>query len=119
MLSLFPSLLVFGLVAPFLLRVTLGAVLIFWSYGKLKARKSAAANVVSLIEGISGILLVIGLYTQLAALAAAIIFFVHLVKKLQTKSLFTDGVNYYFILFIIAISLLLLGPGILAFDLPL
>ena len=119
MLSLFPSLLVYELLAPLLLRVTLGAVLIFWSYGKLKERKSATANTVSLIEGLAGILLVIGLYTQLAALAAAIIFFMKLVQKLQTKSLFTNGVNYYFILFIISVSLLFLGPGILAFDLPL
>lgn len=119
MLSLFPSLLVYELVAPLLLRLTLGAILIFWSYGKLKERRSAAANTVSLIEGIAGILLVIGLYTQLAALVAAIIFCVHLFKKLQTKSLFTNGVNYYFILLIISLSLLVLGPGILAFDLPL
>lgn len=119
MLSLFPSLFTYELVAPLLLRLTLGAILIFWSYGKLKERRSVRANTISIIEGIAGILLVIGLFTQLAALAAAIILIVYLFKKFKAKSLFTDGVNYYFVLLIISLSVLVLGPGIFAFDLPL
>jgi uncharacterized membrane protein YphA (DoxX/SURF4 family) len=119
MLSLFPSLLTYEQVAPFLLRITLGCVLIFWSYGKLRSRKNTGMTIVGTVDGIIGVLLVIGLYVQVAVLVSAVILFFRIIKKIQTRSLFTDGVNYYFILFIISLSLLVLGPGILAFDLPL
>ena len=118
MLSLFPSLLTYEQLAPFLLRLTLGVVLIHWSYGRLK-NKNTAVRSFAVLEGIVGILLVLGLYTQLAALIAALVFFVQLIKKAKTKSLFTDGVNYYFILLMISLSLLLLGAGAFSFDLPL
>lgn len=119
MLSLFPSLLTYEQIAPFILRVTLGAILIFWSYDKLRSRSHTRMTVMGILDGVAGILLVIGLYTQIAALFAVVVFFCKLLRKVQMKSFFTDGVNYYFILFIISLSLLVLGPGILAFDMPL
>lgn len=119
MLSLFPALYSYGQVAPFLLRLTLGAVLIYWAYGRMKSKKSPALISLGVLEGIVSILLVIGLYTQLAALVAAVVSFVQLIRKAQTKSLFTDGVNYYFILLVISLSVMLLGAGIFSIDLPL
>lgn len=119
MLSLFPSLLAFEQLAPFLLRLTLGAVLIFWAYGKIKARSDWKPTTLGLIEAVAGLLLIVGFMTQLGALVALIILAVKLIKKLQTRSLFTNGVNYYFILFVISLSLLFMGPGAFAIDLPL
>ena len=119
-LSLFPSLLSFGLFGPILLRLTLGVVIFFWGY---KGVKSAATNpqkiAFAVLDIVVGALLVVGLFTQLGALIAAVILAVKLVNKARAKALFTDGVNYYFILFIIAVSLVFTGAGFFAFDLPL
>ncbi len=119
MLSLFPSFLSYGELAPFLLRITLAAVLIHWSYGLVKERKTGLLTTLGLLEGVVGILLIIGLFTQLAAIVTALILLIKLIFKIRTKSLFTNGVNYYFILFIIAVSLLFLGAGAFSFDFPL
>ncbi len=119
MLSLFPSLLSFELLAPFLLRLTLGAILLHWAYGRIKRRQAPHTTTLGLVEGVLGIFLVIGLFTQLAALVALIIFLVYLIQKIRTKSFFTDGVNYYFLLFIISLSLIFLGAGAFAIDMPL
>lgn len=121
-LSLFPSLLSFGLLAPLLLRLTLGVIVLFWGYNGVKLGKSKSDVTkisFSVLDLIVGALLIIGLFTQLAALVAAIIFAVKLVNKARSKALFTDGVNYYFILFIIALALVFSGAGFFAFDLPL
>lgn len=119
MLSLFPDFFTYSLIAPFLLRLTLAAVFLYWAYGKIKSRENAKVATLGLLEAVVGILLVVGLFTQMAALVAALILVVKLIGKIHTKSLFTSGVNYYFILFIISFSLLFLGPGAFAFDLPL
>lgn len=121
MLSLFPSLLTYELLAPFFLRLTLGLVLLRWGWKGLKAGRGddKQAGLLGIIDTLAGVLLVAGFLTQFAALVAIIILGAKLVGKIMTKAFFTDGVNYYFILFVIALSLLFTGPGFFAFDLPL
>ena len=51
--------------------------------------------------------------------ALSVIIVVKLSKKVKDRAFLTDGVNYYIILLVLAISLLFSGPGFLAFDLPL
>lgn len=119
MLSIFPSLLSFEPLAPFVLRVLLGIILVYWSYGRIKNHASWQKASLGFIEGIVGILLIAGFLTQLAALVAAIIFLVKVIRKIMAMAFLTDGVNYYFILLIISLSLLISGPGALSFDLPL
>ncbi len=120
MLSLFPSLLAFQMFSPLIIRLTLGGILLYWSYKTIvKSRPQTNQKVVSLIEGISGTLLIIGLWTQVAALIVVIDFVVRLYFKFQKKLLFSDGVNYYFVLLVLAVSLLFSGAGFLAFDLPI
>lgn len=115
MLSLFPSLLYLEPLAPFLLRLTLGIVFLGWAYKKVKQK-----NVTwSIIEGILGVLFIVGFLTQLAALVSTLLFAFYLYQKIRQKSFLTDGVNYYFILLIISLTLLISGPGAFAFDLPL
>jgi len=119
-LSLFPSLLTWSLVAPFLLRIVLGAVLLHWVYVSMKDPSvSAKAKFLGVIEGLAGILFVIGLWTQAAALLAVVDLFARLIGRAARKAFLTDGINYYLILFAIALSLLFSGPGFWAFDLPL
>lgn len=119
-LSLFPSLFAYQQAAPLLVRLVLGAVFIHWAY---KEFRNPAATIhakgLCVIEGVVGILIFIGLYTQGAALIAAIDLLIRLIGRVANKAFLTDGVNYYLILLILAASLLVLGPGFLAFDLPL
>ena len=119
MLSIFPSLLAFEGFAPLLLRLVLGAIFIFWAYGKLKKRDGSKEIALGGLEAIIGISLVLGFLTQISALIAAIIFLIRIVQKIGSKAFLTDGINYYFILFIISVCLLFTGAGFIAFDLPL
>ncbi len=81
---------------------------------KSKTEKSLAA-----VKILVGILFVIGLYTQVASLLALLILGFRLVQKIRHKAFLSAGVNYYLILFVIALSLLFTGAGTWAFDLPL
>lgn len=114
----FPILLIFGLLAPLLLRVTLGLTFIHFGGKHIKSKKSRLLAL-GIIEIIGGALLVIGLYTQIAALVFSVILGVELIKKIKNREFLTDGVNYYLLLFVIAVSLLLSGAGLFAIDYPL
>lgn len=119
MLSVFPSLLSWGELSPFLIRLTLGLVFIFWGYQALKRSGFKREKTIGIIEGLVGILLIIGLWTQIATLLAALYLAFLLGDKLSKKALLTSGINYYLILFVLAISLLFTGAGFFAFDYPL
>ncbi len=121
MLSLFPSLLTYELLAPFILRLTLGIVLIHWGWKGVKLGRGNEKHLglLGIIDTLAGLLLIAGFLTQFAALVSIIILGSRLIGKVINRAFFTDGVNYYFILFVIALSLLFTGPGFFAFDLPL
>ena len=120
MLSAFPTLLSYNQLSPLLIRVVLGAIFVFWAYKTLRHFDSKMdKKAVALIEGIAGILLIIGLWTQVAALVIAVDLLVRLILKVMKKSFLTDGVNYYMVLLIMAVSLIVTGAGWIAFDLPL
>lgn len=122
MLSIFPSLLSWQLASPLIIRLTLASVLIFWSYRSFSKHKKEEPNinkkVVRLIESLCGLLLIVGLWTQLVALIIIIDLIIRLYNKYKDGALFTDGINYYLLL-VLAISLLFTGPGFIAFDLSL
>ena len=120
MISVFPDLFVFQLLSPFILRITLSAVILFWSIKEFKKKNpDIKQRIVTLIKAICGLSLLLGLYTQVSALIVFAYLAVQLFFKFKSKSLFSDGINYYFILLMIALSLLFTGPGVFAFDLPL
>jgi chromate transport protein ChrA len=119
MLSLLPGLLAFEQFAPFLLRLTIGIILIHWAYRTWKSKKSNKDIVLSVFLSITGLLYVIGLFVQLASILSMVYLGVKLFGKIKQKAFLTDGVNYYFILFIISLSLIVTGAGAFAFDLAL
>lgn len=120
MLSIFPSLLYFQSLTPLLLRLTLGIVFVMWAREKFKqSNKNTREKQIGGVELVIGVFLIIGYLTQLAALASVILLGVRLTRKIKEKKFFTDGVNYYFILFMIAVCILISGSGVIAFDLPL
>ena len=120
MLSTFPSLLSWSQFSPFLIRITLGTILIFWAYRVLADKSIDSQNkIIGIIEAISGIMLVIGLWSQIAALIVTVDLVIRLVGKIRNKAFLTDGVNYYLVLLVMALSLMVTGAGFWAFDLPL
>ncbi len=135
MLNPFPSLLTYSLVAPFILRATLGLILINLGYLKMtkekarwgiifeflgiKAHETLAAQVVGLIEIVGGLMLLVGLYTQIAALVFVFLNGIELYIEYKDASLIRRDLVFYILIFVIALSLLFSGAGFYAFDLPL
>lgn len=109
MLSIFPTLLDWWLVAPVILRAALGLAFLHEAYGERTVKK-----IPSLVKAAAGALLVLGLYTQGAALAGVLITIYELWERRTEKS------NDHLLLKLaIAAALLFLGPGFFSLDLPL
>lgn len=120
MLSLFPTFLSWNQISPFLIRLVLGAVLIYWSYQRLsRSGLAARSRAVGILDAILGILFIIGLWTQVAAIIFGIDLVIRIVKKITERAFLTQGVNYYLILLVLCISLLVTGAGWWGFDLAL
>jgi putative oxidoreductase len=122
MLSLFPSLLTYQQFGPFIIRVVLGITLAYFGYQKIIGRgKSSGSNsvVYGVTEIVVALFLVIGLFTQLAAMINALILVIKLGHKAREKAFLTDGINYYILLLAMAIALIFMGAGMFAFDLHL
>lgn len=134
MLNPFPELLTYSLLAPFILRLVLGYLFINLGHLKLTSEKNrwtlsletlklkpAAffVKLLALIEIVGGGMLILGLYTQIAALVLALITFGELYIEYKEESLLKRNLAFYLLIFAISISLLFSGAGFLAFDLPL
>ena len=121
-LSLFPYLLSYQQLSPFIIRIVLGVTLAYFGYHKiLGSGKSSGSNsrVYGIIEIAIALFLVIGLWTQLAAILNVVILLIKIGWKIKEKKFLTDGVNYYILLLAMAISLVFSGAGFLAIDYPL
>lgn len=134
MLNPFPDLLVYGLLAPFILRVIAG--FIFINLGILAFKNEKQRWVVSLstlnisnpkmavkilgaIEVVGGVMLLVGLYTQVAALILGFLTFAEAYVEYKDPSILKRNLVFYTMLFAITLSLLLSGAGAFALDLPL
>lgn len=133
-LTVFPDLLVYGLMAPFILRVFLGGILIYFAYLKFFSERddkaaffesvgmkpgSVFASVIGAAELTGGIMLVIGFYTQIAAIIAAGLMLAAVFIKWRHPQSLRNDIEFYILLFAVALSLLFTGAGFFAFDLPL
>ena len=122
MLATIPSLLTYQMAGPLVIRLVLGITLFYFGYKKVRGTgDSSGSNAFTygIVEIFIAIFLVIGLFTQIAALLNIIILVIKLGFKAKSKLLLSDGVNYYILLLAMAVSLVFTGPGFLAFDLPL
>ena len=114
-LSTFPQLLTFGLVAPLLLRLMCAIFLALLA--KEKYRKSNL--LVAILLSVVSVLLILGLYTQVAALIAFAFLKFDFWTEKKKNLLAKDKVLLYVAIEIILLSLVFSGPGFFAFDLPL
>ncbi|MEX0652200.1 MAG: DoxX family protein [Candidatus Paceibacterota bacterium] len=134
MLSIFPSLLIFGIFAPFILRVVVGAYLLHIGWGhlttqretlveKLYARLGSPTTIFivfgGLFEVVLGLFLIAGFLTQVMALLGGLYALKLLWFKKEFPVLVPHERIFYILLFAIFLSLLLTGAGAPAVDLPL
>ena len=134
MLNTFPDLLTYGLLAPLILRVALGLIMI--NLGSLKARSEKErweglfgliglhpvnwfVKIFALVEIVGGLLLLAGAYTQIVALVFILITLSELILEWYEPALVKRNLPFYFLLFAISVSLLFSGAGAFAFDLHL
>jgi len=134
MLSIFPTLLVFGIFAPFVLRVVVGTYLFYIGYAHMREGRELLTQELSglfgsfskylviiggLFEAVIGLSLIAGFLTQVMALLGAL----YMVKLLIFKNNYPVWIKhervFYVILLAIFLSLLLSGAGVPAIDLPL
>ena len=133
-LNTFPDLLTYSMLSPFCLRVVLGLIAI--NIGYLKFGKENAAwkelletinlqpagffvKFLAIIEILGGIMLLLGAYTQITAIIFAILFFSEAILEYRENDLEKRNLIFYILMFIISLSLIFLGAGAFAFDLPL
>jgi uncharacterized membrane protein YphA (DoxX/SURF4 family) len=134
MLNPFPDLLTYSLLAPLILRVVAG--LIFIDLGVLAFKNEKEAWITSLsilkmpnpklavkifgtIEIAGGIMLILGFYTQVAALILTLLTFAESYVEYKDPAILKRNFIFYIMLLAIVLSLLLSGAGAFAFDLPL
>ena len=118
-LTTFPGLLTFQLLAPFIIRVTAG-LYVLW-LGKNQLKKPMAW--LSIFYFLPGIFVIVGLYTQIAALVAICVVKLDFWNRIWLKRHVTkpspQEMWLYIIIALTLFTLLFTGPGLFAFDLPL
>lgn len=116
MLSFFPEILFLSPFAAVLIRITL-AVLLAYDGWNMFSQSGISARVGSVCAFLFAGLLFVGAWTQLAALMYAIAFTIYLVYPYGPKSSLPKSTIALAI--VLALTLVVTGPGPLAFDLPL
>ena len=119
MLSLFPFLFAWNWYVPFVFRLFLGYY--FFTIG-LRFEKSELANgrrLAPYFLMILAVLLTLGVYTQVCGLVAAISSLWLMFKRNGKDRAGEESRKFYSLLGIISLSLLFLGAGPYAFDIPL
>lgn len=116
---LFPQLSGNEQVAALILRFILGLTLAYFAFNKIQKRgQSSGSNSViyGVVEFVVALMLVAGLFTQIAALINAVILLIKLSFKASENKLLSDGVNYYLLLLAIAAALIFIGSGLWSVD---
>lgn len=127
MASIFPVLFDFSIFAVFLLRITTS--LFFLTFGlrlmraaRLFPEKRTVVKVVGFLYGslnlLVAILLLVGMYTQIAAILGVLLAGLTLAQNITSPST-KSSQQVQLLLFVLCLSLLFLGPGWLAVDIPL
>jgi len=132
--SLFPNLLDYSFLATGVLRITVGIIFLsFWYYGfthareirtqffeKLKLRPAKVFFwITSAIEGVAGLFFVIGYCTQAVALVmGSLMLLTSFIKHHKPTVLPKNTTEFYVLLSVVCFTLVFLGAGAFAVDLP-
>jgi len=107
MLSVFPELFNYSQIAPFILRLALAIVLARFGYLAIFKTIAKKEKAIGIVQGLASIFLFLGFLTQIAGLLAIATIF-----NIKSKTL-------KLMIVAVAVSLILLGPGLFSVDLPL
>jgi uncharacterized membrane protein YphA (DoxX/SURF4 family) len=134
MLNLFPGFLSYAMLGPFVLRLVLALIIIDLGLLKFKGEKSrwiATFEALHLrpadlfvplyaaVQLLAGLMILVGLWTQGAALVLAIFTFCELYVEWSASTLLKRDFTFYLLIFVIALSLIFTGAGAYSFDIPL
>ena len=126
MLSAFPQLFNYSLLAITLLRIVFGLWFIAYGYSTLFNTNSQGKKSLSQFEKITpslallvGFFTLIGLFTQIVILVGLFVLFLKWYTDVKSKTLTREIFTFGFYIAIIGLALLFLGPGAFAVDLPL
>jgi putative oxidoreductase len=134
MLNTFPSLLDFSILAPFIIRIVVGVLFLRFGLYKISKNKSGEyisrfqkigvggagviVPIIGLVEIVASVALILGFLTQVSALILAIIsllvFLLIRYRGIKTN----HSSDFYLLLMVVCLSLLLTGAGAFALDLP-
>ena len=126
MLSLFPDLLDWSWYVPFIFRIFLGAYCFYisWSLIRNEGRKGVerdrfAWTSLGMILFVFGTLFLIGLYAQVLGSVGFALAVVALYLRFKKVPQAQESFWFYFLIGLVALSLVFLGAGPYAIDLPL
>ena len=118
MLSLFPTLLDWNWYVPLLFRLFLGYY--YFNIGLHMAKKGDDAwKVLGVLCSIFGILFILGVAIQLLGVIAAVSSYCLLYAKRKKVRFVQESATFFTLLALVSLSLLFLGAGPYAIDLPL
>ncbi len=134
MLNIFPELITFVLFSPLLLRVVVGVYFLYWGVQLLKKDRYADCATslrvewgslgilfiwyLSFFEIIVGAFLIVGFLTQAAAIGGMLIAGKLYYLQKTYPSVARNERSTYLLIFVVCLSLLLSGAGVLAIDIP-
>lgn len=135
MVSIFPTLLNYDFVAISVLRVVLGLIFVGFAYAKFFGNRPARVaffeklgmrpaivffGLVTGVEFLAGVLLVVGAFTQVAALVTGTLMTLAAgIKIKRPEALPLNTLDFYIILAVVSFVMVFVGPGAFALDLPL
>jgi type IV secretory pathway VirB2 component (pilin) len=117
MVTIFPNLLSWSLIAPLILRITIGLYFFLRGLKTWKDKDNSWHKWYSGFEIVLGVLFLLGALTQIASIFTIFDTTIRLGKKLKDGNL-TEKTLFVFVI-ATAISLLFSSAGFYAFDLPL
>jgi uncharacterized membrane protein YphA (DoxX/SURF4 family) len=124
----------YSLLGPFILRLVVGLIFIDLGFLKFRAEKERWLSsfetlglhpvdfflpVYALVQIVGGFLLLIGLWTQIAALIFVVFTGIELYVEWRAGDILKRDIVFYILIFAISLSLLLTGAGAYAIDIPL
>ena len=122
------------MLGPVILRLVIGLIFIDLGILKFRAEKTRwlasfetlgirpadlFVPVYASLQILGGILLILGLWTQAAALVFVIFTGIELYVEMNAKEVLKRDLVFYLLFFVISLSLLLTGAGSFAIDIPL
>lgn len=134
MLNTFPELLAFSTIGPFILRLVIGVMFIDLGVLKFKGERrewlqsfetlglrpaDLLLSIYAVVQLVGGAMLVLGLWTQVAALIFVIFTAIEFYIEWKEGDVLKRDIVFYILTLAIAFSLLLTGAGAFAFDIPL